>query len=56
MINGVNEGLAGIGVAFLLTAWFGPEFWKGELIFGLQVSHFVVLVLMIMAVFTAHGK
>jgi hypothetical protein len=40
MINGPNEGLAIVASLNILTAIFGPEFWKLD-VFGIGVTWYV---------------
>lgn len=55
MINAVNEGMIGIQLTILMTAWIGPEFWLGES-FGFSRSNLLILALVVFAGITLLGK
>ena len=55
VINGVNEGLAGLGVMFILTGLLGSQFWSTTL-FGIQLNYLVVISFTGLAVITCIGQ
>lgn len=54
VINGVNEGLAGIGFMFIITGIFGSNIWLTK-IFDFQLNHIIVICFTTLAVVTLFG-